>query len=192
MFCKKDNTKKAKVAQINPNENSTDIYINILAPNNEPNMTKPYKPQMAQIVDNPLDPQSLKRYILSSENMEQIIKYYSKKMNQTPQEVRKQVKILLDEIGLDRNLSIIRWCGIAITYISKRITKGIFIHQPHILRLKNSLGPNPVLYLPCHRSYMDFILLSYVFFHYDIEIPGITAGMGKKINVKKFFLQTFF
>lgn len=154
-------------------------FVNMLAPNNEPNMTKPYRPLMAQNVENPLNPLSLKRYILATEKMEQIIEYYSKKTNQTTEEVKRQVKVLLDEIGLDRNLAIMRWCGIAITYISKRITRGIYIHEPHIERLKRSLGQNPVLYLPSHRSYMDFILMSYVFFHYDIEIPGITAGMGR-------------
>lgn len=178
MFSRKDNIKGTKIDEMSYNDNS-EVYVNMIAPNNEPNMTKPYKPLMAQIVENPLDPQSLKRYILATEKMEQILEYYSKKMNRTPQEVRKLVKSLLDEIGLDRNLSIIRWCGIAITYISKRITKGIFIHEPHIKRLKSNLGQNPIIYLPSHRSYMDFILLSYVFFHYDIEIPGITAGLGE-------------
>lgn len=154
-------------------------FMNMLAPGREPNMTKPYKPLMAQMVENPLNPQSLKRYIMATEKMEQIVQYSAKKMNKTPQEVRRMVRLLLDEIGLDRNMAIIRWCGIAISYISKRITKGILIHETHMQRLRNSLGYNPVIYLPSHRSYMDFILMSYVFFHYDVEIPGITAGMGK-------------
>lgn len=201
MFCRKTNEKqssiqeeKEKVEVEVEDENDIDAdeerrsrrrrrkrgeFVNILAINHQPNMTKPYKPLMAYNIENPLDPQSLKRYILATEKMEQIVEYFAKKTQQKPEEIRKQVKRILDEIGLDRNLAIIRWCGIAITYISTRITRGIYIHEEHIERLKRNLGSHPVLYLPSHRSYMDFILMSYVFFHYDIEIPGITAGMGR-------------
>lgn len=41
------------------------------------------------------------------------------------------------------------------------------------------MGNVPVMYVPSHRSYADFILMSYICFHYDIEIPAIAAGMGK-------------
>ena len=37
----------------------------------------------------------------------------------------------------------------------------------------------PVLLMPSHRSYLDFLLVSYVFFHYDLPLPVIAAAMGK-------------
>lgn len=40
------------------------------------------------------------------------------------------------------------------------------------------MGNNPVIFVPSHRSYADFLLMSYITFHYDIEIPCIAAGMG--------------
>lgn len=49
------------------------------------------------------------------------------------------------------------------------------------------MGKVPVVYVPSHRSYADFILMSYICFNYDIEIPAIAAGMGKyiySINIK--------
>ena len=39
------------------------------------------------------------------------------------------------------------------------------------------MGNQQVLYLPSHRSYVDFIMMSYVFFSLDLEIPAIAAGM---------------
>lgn len=41
------------------------------------------------------------------------------------------------------------------------------------------MGRNPVLFVPTHRSYGDFILMSYVCFHYELDVPRIAAGMGK-------------
>jgi len=45
------------------------------------------------------------------------------------------------------------------------------------------MGDNPVIFAPSHRSYGDFILMSYVCFHYKIQIPAIAAGMGKQMHV---------
>lgn len=41
------------------------------------------------------------------------------------------------------------------------------------------MGHCPVIFVPSHRSYADFIVFSYVCYYYDIEIPAIAAGMGK-------------
>lgn len=40
----------------------------------------------------------------------------------------------------------------------------------------------PILLMPTHRSYMDFLLMSYVFYHYDLPLPVIAAAMGKFIS----------
>lgn len=41
------------------------------------------------------------------------------------------------------------------------------------------MGNCPVIFVPSHRSYADFILTSLMFFTQDLAIPAITAGMGK-------------
>lgn len=40
------------------------------------------------------------------------------------------------------------------------------------------MGSNPVLFLPSHRSYADFILMAFVMFNYSVDIPCVAAGMG--------------
>ncbi|CAG9789044.1 unnamed protein product [Diatraea saccharalis] len=39
------------------------------------------------------------------------------------------------------------------------------------------MGKNPVLFLPTHRSYADFCILTYLCYHYDIELPAVASGM---------------
>jgi hypothetical protein len=51
------------------------------------------------------------------------------------------------------------------------------------MQVLSMMGDNPVIFAPSHRSYGDFILMSYVCFHYKIEIPAIAAGMGKQMHV---------
>lgn len=33
------------------------------------------------------------------------------------------------------------------------------------------------IYTPTHRSYLDFVLLSYILFSYDMALPNIASGM---------------
>ncbi|XP_004536940.1 dihydroxyacetone phosphate acyltransferase [Ceratitis capitata] len=152
-------------------------FENIIASGKEPVMTKEYKPQVANEFERYLNPQTLKRHVFRSEKVRKIIEHYAQVNNSSVKQIEKQVKEIIDEIGLERNLAIIRWCGMAITAIAKRILSGIYVNSANIRRVREQLGRNPVCYLPSHRSYMDFVLMSYICFYYDIEIPGIAAGM---------------
>lgn len=154
-----------------------DDFENIIANGKEPVMTKEYKPQVANEFERYLNPQSLKRHVFRSEKVRKIIEHYAQANNCPVKQIEKQVKDIIDEIGLERNLAIVRWCGMAITAIAKRILSGIYVNASSIRRVREQLGRNPVCYLPSHRSYMDFVLMSYICFYYDIEIPGIAAGM---------------
>lgn len=34
-----------------------------------------------------------------------------------------------------------------------------------------------IVFLPTHRSYIDFLMLSYIAMHYNFPLPHIAAGM---------------
>ena len=50
-----------------------------------------------------------------------------------------------------------------------------------MFQLRKLIHEYPVLVLPTHRSYMDFLLVSYIFYHYDLPLPVIATAMGLKI-----------
>ncbi|XP_028254316.1 dihydroxyacetone phosphate acyltransferase-like, partial [Parambassis ranga] len=43
--------------------------------------------------------------------------------------------------------------------------------------LQQAIHEHPVVLLPSHRSYMDFLLMSYILYTYDLALPVIAAGM---------------
>ena len=59
----------------------------------------------------------------------------------------------------------------------------LLIFQYLFMQVLSMMGDNPVIFAPSHRSYGDFILMSYLCFHYKIQIPAIAAGMGKQMHV---------
>ncbi len=53
----------------------------------------------------------------------------------------------------------------------------------HAETLKQVSEGNEVVYVPCHRSHMDYLLLSYVIYHQGYAIPHIAAGINLNIPV---------
>jgi len=46
-----------------------------------------------------------------------------------------------------------------------------------------------IIYVPCHRSHMDYLLLSYVVFHKGFAVPHIAAGINLDLPVVGRFLR---
>jgi glycerone phosphate O-acyltransferase len=88
-----------------------------------------------------------------------------------------EAMLILTEIGYDRKLLVIRSLGTVIDKLMAKLYTNVFINEHSIERLKAVMGNQQIIYLPSHRSYVDFMLMSYVCFSYNIEIPAIAAGM---------------
>jgi len=61
----------------------------------------------------------------------------------------------------------------------KRMFSNIYINDTVLYNLKKETQISQVqyVYVPSHRSYLDFILLSYILFSYNMALPNIAAGM---------------
>ena len=53
----------------------------------------------------------------------------------------------------------------------------------HAETLKQVSEGNEVVYVPCHRSHMDYLLLSYVIYHQGYALPHIAAGINLNIPI---------
>ncbi|XP_067134379.1 glycerol-3-phosphate acyltransferase 1, mitochondrial-like isoform X1 [Centruroides vittatus] len=58
-----------------------------------------------------------------------------------------------------------------------RMLKSIQIHKGQIENLKHiSKNNTPIIYLPLHRSHLDYILLTFILYMNDLRIPLVAAG----------------
>ncbi|GLV33264.1 Glyceronephosphate O-acyltransferase [Carabus blaptoides fortunei] len=118
-----------------------------------------------------------KKEVASSQRMQELIKQISQATGVPSVDVEHEVKLILDEIGFGKQLKLIRWLGLVLTKICQKVYAGIHVNEASVHRLKTAMGNCPVIFAPSHRSYADFILMSYILFHYNIEIPSIASGM---------------
>lgn len=107
--------------------------------------------------------------------MDRICKFYSNGDARKEAQLRHVIKMLLEEIGFKRNMTVIRFLGIMLNKILLQMTHGVYVNRKSFELMKRELAQSrcPVLYLPTHRSYLDFILMSYICFAHNLEIPVI-------------------
>ena len=62
-----------------------------------------------------------------------------------------------------------------------RVYDGVKLN--HAATLKEVSEGNEVVYVPCHRSHMDYLLMSYIIYHQGYALPHIAAGINLNIPV---------
>lgn len=78
------------------------------------------------------------------------------------------------EIASDYSYSFIRFFDVLLTALWNRIYGGVALHRIETLTQISSGAT--VVYVPCHRSHIDYLLLSYVIHHQGLPVPHVAAG----------------
>ncbi|XP_029966607.1 dihydroxyacetone phosphate acyltransferase-like [Salarias fasciatus] len=95
----------------------------------------------------------------------------------TVKEVKEEARSILEEMSQNLQLGFVRLMGFVLTKVLKRIFTGVFFNMDGLNTLQQAVKENPVILMPNHRSYVDFLVISYILFTYDIPLPVIAAGI---------------
>lgn len=86
------------------------------------------------------------------------------------------------EIAADYSYAFIRIADIVFTWFLNRIYRGIRVY--HFSRFRDASPGHEIIYVPCHRSHIDYMLLSYILYHRGFVPPHVGAG----INLNMFII----
>ncbi len=125
--------------------------------------------------------------ILRSPGVRQAIERHARRENVSVEEAARKAAVYVDEIAADYNYNFIRLMERVLSWVWNRIYDGIEVN--HIGQLKTAAEGNEVIYVPCHRSHMDYLLLSYVLYQAGLVPPHVAAGINLNIPVIGPFLR---
>lgn len=74
-----------------------------------------------------------------------------------------------------------------LTWFWTRLYDGVELHN--FEQLQKIAEGNEVVYVPCHRSHIDYLLLSYVIYYKGYVVPHIAAGINLNMPVVGSFLR---
>lgn len=135
-----------------------------------------YTPVLYKGVE-PCKASTLKSIVLQSDQVHYVISQVSKETGKTTEEVQEEASAILEEMAHCLQLSTIRFFAFTLSKIFKTLFRSICVNEDGIQRLQQAIQEHPVVLLPSHRSYMDFLLMSYILYTYDLALPVIAAGM---------------
>lgn len=90
-------------------------------------------------------------------------------------------KKYLDEIVSDYSYSTIRFADIALTKLWTQLYDGIEVHNFDMVRELSK--DYELVYAPCHRSHIDYLLLSFVIHKRGLMVPHIAAGINLNMPI---------
>ncbi|XP_030052302.1 dihydroxyacetone phosphate acyltransferase isoform X2 [Microcaecilia unicolor] len=124
----------------------------------------------------PCKPGTLKTAVLKSEQVQYVIKQLSKETGESPDIIQEEAMEILEEMGHSLRLGAIRFFAFTLSKAFKKLFQRVCVNEEGIQRLTQVIQEHPVVLLPSHRSYTDFLLLSYIMFTYDLPVPVIASG----------------
>lgn len=94
------------------------------------------------------------------------------KLERTTQKARKYTQEIAAHISYPTIRVLERFLG----WVWNRIYDGIELG--HIERLHELARDKEIVYVPCHRSHFDYLLLSYIVYNQGLSLPHVAAGIN--------------
>lgn len=117
--------------------------------------------------------------ILASDDVRTAIEHEARTNDLTFLAVEKKAMAHAQEIASDQSYRVIRFFDVLLTWLWNKLYAGIEVN--HIETVKRMAQSHEIVYTPCHRSHIDYLLLSYVLYNNGLAPPHIAAG--KNLNL---------
>jgi len=115
--------------------------------------------------------------MLTNQQVQEIITDYAVDEDLSIHQAHKKAVDFLNEIASDYSPTIIQMYDITLKWMFKNIFEGMVIDYEGLDRIKRvSKKKGPLILVPCHKSHLDYLIISWVFLNNKIPCPLIAAG----------------
>jgi glycerol-3-phosphate O-acyltransferase len=114
--------------------------------------------------------------VMSDESLKKYITDYADKEKKDKIKIKKDARRYLYEIAADYSDTMIAIWKRVLSWLWNDIYDGLSIDKEGMTRIRNISKKMPFVIIPCHRSHIDYLLIHYVFYKNNIQLPFIAAG----------------
>lgn len=120
------------------------------------------------------DRRNVMHSLIKSEDVQDAIRKESIRSKVSMIEAERRAIGYVNEIASDYSYSAVRFAESSLTRLWTQLYDGVEVHNFSTVReLANDYE---IIYTPCHRSHIDYLLLSFVIFKRGLMVPYIAAG----------------
>jgi len=120
--------------------------------------------------------EELKEAILTTDRLREYMKQHAESKETPLYKINREADACIDEITARFNINVIRILASAVNLIINLMFEGVSIDSDDIARLKKLARKGPLVLVPCHKSHIDYLILSYILYVNDMPPPHIAAG----------------
>lgn len=121
-------------------------------------------------------PGRLKEELLRSPRVRKHIEAEAKATGRSIARVERQAAKIIDRLAAKQTSTVIRYFSFFLEWFFHRIYDGIVVDKEGIERVRDAAREGAVIYLPSHKSHIDYLVLSYVLYRHSMMPPLIAAG----------------
>ncbi|VDK71887.1 unnamed protein product [Litomosoides sigmodontis] len=125
----------------------------------------------------PKDSNEIIEMILKMESVQRVIRGECAKRNTTGKLLSDEARLILRSIAHQMQLLVIRSVGYVIAKTIRVIYDGVYFNDQQLLRIREYSTDDPIIFMPTHRSYMDFLIVSLLCFNHNLSLPVVATGM---------------
>lgn len=101
---------------------------------------------------------------------------YAQKSKKDRTALARDARRYLHEIASDYRETFVELWDKVLTWLWNTVYDGVSIDSEGLANVRNLSKKMPFVIISCHRSHIDYLLLSYVFYKHNIQLPFIAAG----------------
>ena len=120
------------------------------------------------------DRRNVMHSLIKSEEVQDAVRKESIRSKISMVEAERRAIGHVNEIASDYSYSAVRFADMALTRLWTQLYDGVEVHNFSTVR--ELAKDYEIIYTPCHRSHIDYLLLSYVIHRRGLMVPYIAAG----------------
>jgi len=118
----------------------------------------------------------MKEIILHHPKLETLMERRARSTSQEVWRVRMEADGYLEEIAANYNVTFIQIAAKIFNWVWNNLFDGIELDSESMQKVKRAARNHTLVYVPCHKSHMDYLLLSQLLYSNNLYPPFIAAG----------------
>jgi len=120
--------------------------------------------------------QQLKEMVLMDPRVNEKIESTAASEKKSLSYARKKAGEYFDEVAADFNITYLHLFDIGLRWLWKKLFEGLDVDTSVLGMVKEWARKGPLIFIPSHKSHLDYLILNYVLHASHMHIPRVAAG----------------
>ncbi len=123
-------------------------------------------------------PHSVKETLMRDPDVLKVIDELVEKNGGDRKKLMMEAYKYLTEILSNYKFRCIEIMCVLLTWLFNRVFDGLVIDKEQLQKVREVMKTKPIVFVSCHRSHLDYLVIPYVLFNEDMVTPHIVAGVN--------------